>query len=262
MARSKSVVFVNGAWMTSDCWADFRKPFERGGYKAHTPSWPLLGGASAAELRKTPPAGLGSLTIGEIVDHYGAFIETLDEAPLIIGHSFGGLFTQMLLAQGLGSAGIAIDPAPGAGVVPGIASLAAAFPILNRINGWSRPFTIPFEAFKASFANTAPAAQQKAAYEALVVPTSGRIFYQAASGIGAAVHPRRRTQPLLITVGEHDRTVTPFTAHQTYAIQKHSPAPTDFKLFPGLSHFLIAEEPGWEDVSAFCLDWAKAHAAA
>ena len=260
MATAKTVVFVNGAWMTSACWDDFRKPFEAADYTVFTPSWPMLGGAPAAALRQSPPAGLGSLTIGEIVDHYGAFIETLDAAPLIIGHSFGGLFTQMLLERGLGSAGIAIDPAPGAGVIPGIVSLAAAFPILNRIGGWSRPFTISFEAFKASFANTAPAEQQKAAYEALVVPTSGRIFYQAASGVGAAVNPRRRKQPLLITVGEHDRTVTPFTAHQTYAIQKHSPAPTDFKLFPGRSHFLIAEEPGWREVAAFCLDWAKVNA--
>jgi pimeloyl-ACP methyl ester carboxylesterase len=255
--NTKTVVFIPGAWMTPESWDGMRGVFDKAGYKTHAPAWPLLDGATAAALREKPPMGLGSLSVGRIVEHYQAYIAKLPEKPLIVGHSFGGLFTQLLLDQGVGVAGIAIDPAPIAGVIPGPVSLAAAFPVLARVGGWSRPFTLSRAAFASSFANTAPPDIQKSAYDKLVVPTSGLIFYQAASWIGTFVHPRKRAQPLLITVGEKDRTVTPYVARAAYNKQKHSPAKTDFKLFPGMSHFLIAE-PGWEKVANFALDWAKA----
>jgi pimeloyl-ACP methyl ester carboxylesterase len=256
MAIGRTVVFIPGAWMTPQSWDNFRRPFEAAGYKAHAPSWPYLDGPAAA-LRENPPPALGSLTVGAIVDHYQTFIATLPEKPLIIGHSFGGLYTQMLLDRGIGVAGIAIDPAPIGGVVPGPVSLSAAFPVLARWEGWNLPFTLSREDFAKSFANAAPPDVQNSAYERLVVPTSGRVFYQAAAWIGTFVNPRRRTEPLLITAGQLDRTVTPFVAHSAYNIQKFSWARTDFKFFPGHSHFLIAE-PGWEDVANFALNWAQA----
>lgn len=253
--KSKTVVFIHGAWMTPACWDDFRKPYEAAGYAVHAPAWPFIAG-DAAELRLHPPAGLGGLTVGTIVDHYARFIETLPAPPVLVGHSFGGLFAQILLDRGLGSMGVAIDPGPIAGVVPGPLSLAAALPIILRWNGWNRPFTLTREAFAKSFANAAPPEIQKTAYDRLVVPTSGRIFYQAASWIGTAVRPSRRKQPLLIMVGEKDRTVTPYVARAAYRIQKLSSARTDFKLIPGHSHFLIGE-PGWDDVARAALAWIE-----
>lgn len=259
MAKSKNLVFVNGAWLTSGCWDDFRKPFEKAGYTVHTPSWPLLGGASAAELRANPPKGLGSLSVGAIVDHYQAFIDTLETPPLIIGHSFGGLYVQMLLDRGVGSAGIAIDPGPTAFVIPGPLSLLAASPVLARIGAWARPFTLSFKAFQKNFANRNSLELQKAAYERLVVPTSGLIFHQAAFSIGTGVHPKRRHQPLLVTGAQYDRTVDTFTSRGVFNLQKSSPAPTEYKEFANHSHFLIGE-PGWEEVAGFCLEWAKKYA--
>ncbi|MDP3592620.1 MAG: alpha/beta hydrolase, partial [Phenylobacterium sp.] len=63
-------------------------------------------------------------------------------------------------------------------------------------------------------------------------------------------------QPLLIMAAEHDRTVTPYVSKASYNVQKHSDAKTDFKFFPGRSHFLIAE-PGWEGVGDYALNWAQ-----
>jgi len=251
---SKTVVFIHGAWMVPASWDNFRKSFEAAGFNTHAPAWPYLDNAPPDELRRNPPAGLGALGIASIVDHYQSFITSLPEKPLIIGHSFGGLFTQLLLDRGLGWGGVAIDPAPIAFDVPGVVSLAAAAPVLFRWQGWDLPFTLSREAFAANFANAAPPDVQAEAYDKLVVPAPGRIFYEGAFWIGTTVHPRRRTQPLLITVGEKDRTVTPFTAMQAFNIQRTSPAETDFKYFPGHSHFLIAE-PGWEDVANYILRW-------
>src|SRR5579863_9768818 len=238
---SKTVVFIHGAWMPPACWDNFRKAFEAAGFTTHAPAWPFIDLAPPEELRRNPPPGLGALGVTPIVDHYQSFITSLPEKPLLVGHSFGGLFTQLLLDRGLGWAGVAIEPAPIAYVVPSAVSLAAAAPILLRWEGWDLPYTLSREAFAANFANGAPPDVQNEAYDKLVVPAPGRIFYEGAFWLGTAVRPSRRTQPLLITVGEKDRTITPFTAMGAFNIQRKSPAETDFKYFPGHSHFLIAE---------------------
>jgi hypothetical protein len=65
----------------------------------------------AAQLFISPdPSGVANLGVTEIVDHYDTIIRKLDQPPIIMGHSFGGLFTQILLDRGLGAAGVAIDP--------------------------------------------------------------------------------------------------------------------------------------------------------
>lgn len=255
-SANKTVVFIHGAWMVPASWDNFRRAFESAGFTTHAPAWPYIDSAAPEELRRNPPPGLGALGVGPIVDHYQSFIASLPERPLIIGHSFGGLFAQLLLDRGLGWAGVAIDPAPAAFVAPGATSLAAAAPILFRWEGWDLPFTLSRRAFAASFANAAPPELQNEAYDKLVVPAPGRIFYESAFWLGTQVHPSRRTQPLLITAAEKDRTVTPFTAMGTFNIQRKSSAETDFKYFPGHSHFLIAE-PGWEDVANYILRWVS-----
>lgn len=250
----KSAVFIHGAWMVPACWDNFRKSFEAAGFTTYAPSWPYLDRGTPDELRRNPPTGLGALGITPIVDHYQSFIANLPEQPLIIGHSFGGLFAQLLLDRGLGWAGVAIDPAPIAGDLPGALSLAASAPVLFRWQGWDQPFTLSRQAFAANFANAAPPDLQSDAYDRLVVPAPGRIFYEAAFWLGTSVHPARRAQPLLITAAEKDRTITPFTAMGAFNRQRKSAAETDFKHFPGHSHFLIAE-PGWEDVANYILRW-------
>ena len=247
---------MHGAWVTTDSWTTFRQPFEAAGYQVHTPTWPVFVGKTAAELNRSPPAALGGLTVGAIVDHFQAFIETLPEKPLIVGHSFGGLFTQMLLDRGLGVAGVALNPAPIAGIVPGPTTLSAALPVIARWNGWNRPYAFTLERFARRYANAAPEALQREAYDTYIVPTSGRILHQAASWVGTLVDPRRRTQPLLITGSDQDRLITPYVSEAAYAIQRRSPARTDYKSFPGQSHLLIAE-PGWEAVAETTLAWLR-----
>lgn len=109
-APGKTVVLIHGLWVTAASWNTFRQPWEAAGYTVHTPTWSVLVGRSAAELNADPPAGLGSLSVGRIVDDLQVFIEALapspDGPPLLVGHSFGGLFVQMLLDRGVGRAGI------------------------------------------------------------------------------------------------------------------------------------------------------------
>lgn len=254
--QSKTIVFVHGAWMTSGCWDDFRKPFEAAGYSCHAPAWPTLDSGTAAELRANPPKALGGMSLKTITDSYAAFIKTLPEKPIVIGHSFGGLFVQLLVDRGITAGGVGISPGPIAGVIAGPQSLAGAAPLIFRWNGWNRPYTLPWKSFVANFANGAPAELQKREYDRLVVPTPGKIFHQAALNIGNKVDVKGRTVPLLITAAERDRTVTPFVAKQIYNIQKKAPGRTDYMVFKDHSHMLLGE-PGWEKVAADVLVWIK-----
>lgn len=256
MARAdKAVVLIHGLWVTTDSWSDFRKPWEEAGWTVHTPTWSVLRGRSAASLNAHPPAGLGGLSVGEIVDDLQASIETLPPAPLLVGHSFGGLFVQMLLDRGVGRAGIALNPAPVAGVTPGWWTLTAALPPILRWNGWNRPYAMSRRRWAGRFANAAPPDLQNSSYDAYVIPTPGRVFYQAAFQMGTRVDPARRTQPLLITSGDRDRLVTPYLSRAAWRLQSRSPVRTDFHRFPGRSHLLLAEA-GWEEVADVCIGWA------
>jgi pimeloyl-ACP methyl ester carboxylesterase len=254
--EDKTVVLVHGLWVTTDSWSEFRKPWEVAGWTVVMPTWPVLRGRTAAEVNASPPRELGGLSVGHIVDALQAEIERLPGKPLLVGHSFGGLFTQMLLDRGVGRAGIAVNPAPIGGILHGWLTLTAALPVVLRWNGWNRPYAFTRQRWADRFANGAPPEVQNEAFDRYVIPTSGRVFYQAAFWAGTRIDPRRRTQPLLITSGDRDRLVTPYLSRAAYRIQKRSAARTDFLNFPGRSHLLLAE-PGWKEVAAALIDWAE-----
>lgn len=254
--NGRTIVFIHGAWVTAASWDSFRRPFELTGWTVLTPTWPGLEGLGAAEINAAPPAGLGSLSVEAIVEHLADFVAALPEPPVLLGHSFGGLFVQKLLDRGLGRAGVALNPAPIGGVVYGPTTLTAALPIILRPGGWRRPYPFSRQRFFRRFANVSRA-HADAAFDRYVIPAPGRIFYDAAFWQGTGVQAQRRTAPLLITEGDRDRLVTPHVSRAAWRIQRASSAPTDYLRFAGRSHLLI-DEPGWEVVAAACLDWIEA----
>jgi pimeloyl-ACP methyl ester carboxylesterase len=255
----KTIVLIHGAWVTGPSWDTFRKPFEDAGYKVLVPTWPShLDAAgeplSAEAINKNLPKTLGPLTVGAIVDHLYKYIDALPEKPIIIGHSFGGLFTQLLLDRSAGAVGVAINPAPIGGIAPDFTALTGIAPAVFRLNGWNRPYTMTRHIWTTRFAGTSPVALAHAAYDSYVIPTSGRILHQAATWLGTRIKPARRTQPLLITGSDKDRLISPNLSKAAFNIQRRSPARTDYIQYEGLSHFLIAE-PGYERVAQSILDW-------
>jgi pimeloyl-ACP methyl ester carboxylesterase len=256
----KTFVLIHGAWMTPACWRDFRGFLEMRGHDCVVPPWPHMERPVDA-LRRDPAPGLARLTIEDLVDHFDRIVRALPEPPVIVGHSFGGLIVQMLLDRGLGAAGIAIDAGPPRGVLPSLRAVRSAAPVLFAPLGWRRVLTMSFDSFATTFANTLSAAAAHEAYERHVVPAPGRIYFQAALGVGNGVrfaNPSRA--PLLLLAGEQDRTSTPDMVRAMLRKHRRSPARTDMLAFAGRSHWLIAE-PGWEEVAAATLDWTLSLAA-
>jgi pimeloyl-ACP methyl ester carboxylesterase len=102
-----TIVFIHGLWMIPLCWEEWVAHYRALGYPVLAPGWPGVDDRTPEEIRKEP-GKLAGLTIHEIVDHYAEIIQALPVPPIIMGHSFGGLFTQILLSRGLGCAGVAI----------------------------------------------------------------------------------------------------------------------------------------------------------
>jgi pimeloyl-ACP methyl ester carboxylesterase len=252
----RTVVFIHGAFMSAESWDPWRQRFEGRGYKTVAPAWPFLD-HSLDDLQRAPDPRFGKLGIGEIVDNYASIIRELETPPVLVGHSFGGLFVQMLLDRGIGAAGVAIDPAPPKGVLPRLNSVRAGLPVLLGWNSWQSVRRMSFKHFQWAWVHTLSEPEQRAAYEH-VIPTSGRIFLQAflAPFIDATkVNYRNALRaPLLIIAGELDRTVQAPMNHANFKKYARSTAVTDYREFPGRTHW-ICRQPGWEEVADHALDW-------
>jgi pimeloyl-ACP methyl ester carboxylesterase len=252
--KSKTMVFVHGMFMTPLCWEKWIPYYESKGYHCVAPAWPWRE-KSVDELRNAhPDPELAKLKLNHVVDHMDAFIRDLDEKPAIIGHSMGGLVVQLLLQRDLAVAGIAIDPAPPAGVFTTEFSFVKSnFPAINPFL-LNKPVQMSFEHFQYAFVNTLPLDEQRAAYDRYVVPESRGV---PTSSLGAAgrVDFSKLRRPLLITAGEKDH-IIPASLNRSNHQKYKGPSVTDFKEFAGRDHFIIGER-GWEEVADYCLAWLE-----
>jgi non-heme chloroperoxidase len=108
------VVFVHGLWLLPNSWDRWATLFEENGYAALTPGWP--DDPETVEEAKGHPEVFAGKSIGQVADHFETIIRGLEKKPAVIGHSFGGLLTQVLAGRGLAAVSVAIDPAQFRGV--------------------------------------------------------------------------------------------------------------------------------------------------
>ena len=254
----KTIVFIHGAWMTPLCWEKFIPFFEAKGFRCLAPAWPY-DERPIAELRASPTPEFAKLGILEIVAHYEKMIRVLPEPPILVGHSFGGLYVQMLLDKGLGAAGVAIDSAPPKGVLSIYWSVIKCISwILRTPGGQHKALSIPFKEFKYAFVHTLPLNEQKEIYQRYVVPTPGRIFFQVAS---APLNEASRVNfsnadrpPLLLIAGSSDQICPAQQIRDNFAKYKNTRALTEFKEFENRTHWIIGQQ-GWEEVASSIGEW-------
>ncbi|MDB5826220.1 MAG: hypothetical protein JWQ73_440 [Variovorax sp.] len=253
---SRTIVFIHGAWVTPACWDRFKQRYEARGYTCIAPAWPY-DDRPVDELKRGADQRLADIGIEDIVGSYERVIRSLPEPPILVGHSFGGLFVQLLLDRGLGAAGVAIDPGPPRGVFPTPTAFRAALFVFLKWAGWRKLVRMPFGAFQWGFAHTLPLVEQQADYAAQIVPTPGKIYYQLVLGIHCAVNWRNPARaPLLLIAGDEDRTATASMVRAMRRKHSRSKAVTAFKSFAGRTHWLIAS-PGWEEVADHSIGWVE-----
>lgn len=254
------IVFIHGLWMTPLCWEHFNGYFHEKGYDVMAPAWPGHEGG-AEEIRENAATTLAGLGLAEIIEHYKKILLDLDELPILIGHSFGGLLVQILLDKGLAAAGVAIDSAPPKGVhTITFAELKSAFPVLSKLSNRHEAVGLNFEQFKYSFANTMSKEEARYAYDRYAIPDTGKVLFENISDDFKSDSPdtvdynNNTRGPLLLIAGSEDHTVPAKVTKSNYGKYKHSSSVTDFKEFSGRSHSIIFQD-GWQEVADYIQGW-------
>jgi len=255
------VVFIHGLWLLASSWDSWKDLFEAEGFAPVAPQWPD-DPESVAEANAHPEV-FAHKTVGQIADHMGEVIERLSKKPTVIGHSFGGLLTQIIAGRGLSRASVAIDPGPFRGVLPlPFSALKAASPVIANPRNRGRAVPLTLDQFRFAFANAVSESEAKELYERYAVPGSGVPLFQAAfANINPWTEARvnRRTLdrgPLLIIDGERDNTLPLSMARAAYRLQKKNAGVTEFVIIPNRGHSLVIDS-GWREVADTALNFVR-----
>jgi len=255
------VVFIHGLWLLPSSWDRWAAVFEKAGYAALTPGWP--DDPQTVAEAKAHPEVFAHKTIGQVADHFADVIGELKKKPVVIGHSFGGLLTQIVAGRGLAAVSVAIDPAPFRGVLPlPFSALKSASPVLGNPANRNRAVPLTFDQFRFGFANAVSEDEAKELYENFAVPASGAPIFQAAA---ANLNPWSEAKvdtknpdrgPLLIMSGEKDNTVPWAIANASYKQQKRNPGVTEIVKMKDRGHALVIDN-GWREVADTALAFVQ-----
>jgi non-heme chloroperoxidase len=255
------VVFIHGLWLLPTSWDRWTGVFEEAGYTTLTPGWP--DDPATVEEAKAHPEVFAHKTVKQVADHFADLIGKLTKKPAVIGHSFGGLVTQIIAGRGLAAVSVAVDPAPFRGVLPlPISSLKSASPVLGNPANRNRAVPLTYEQFRFAFANAVSEDEAKELYETFAVPASGAPLFQAASAnlnpwTEAKVDTKNPERgPLLIIDGEKDNTVPWAIANASFKRQHRNEAVTEIVKIPNRGHALTIDN-GWREVADQALGFVK-----
>jgi len=253
----RSVVFVHGLWLLPSSWDRWAQLFEGAGYAALSPGWP--DDPDTVEEAKQHPEVFAKKSIGQVADHFGEVIQGLKKKPAIIGHSFGGLMTEILAGRGLAATSVAISPAPFRGVLPlPISSLRAASPVLKNPANRNRAVPLTYDQFRYAFANAVTEDEAKDLYGKFAVPAPGEPIFQAAA---ANLNPWTQAKvdsknpkrgPMLIIAGELDHVVPPSISKASFKREKRNKGVTELVEIPKRGHALTIDG-GWQEVAETAL---------
>jgi pimeloyl-ACP methyl ester carboxylesterase len=260
---ARPVVFIHGLWIHSAAWEPWVPLYRRAGYEPVVAGWP--GDADTAEATRRDASHVAGYGLAEITEHYTKLIADLPEPPAVVGHSFGGLIAQQLLARGLATHAVAIDPGPIKGVtkVP-LAQIRTAIPVLRKKSNRLGAKALSERQFRYGFGNAISAEESRNLYDRFAIPGPGRPLFEVTSAKKDANSPAAvdttlgNRGPLLIIGGGKDHTVPEVVARQAYELYAQSPAVTDYHVFPDRGHSLVFDS-GWREVADYTVGWLARH---
>ena len=258
------VLFIHGLWLHASSWDPWVDLFRSAGYDPQAPGWP--GDSATVEASRQDPDAIGDHGIDDVVAHFAAIIETLPSAPILVGHSFGGMIAQKLLGQDRALAAVAIDAAQIKGVLPvPLSALRATLPVFKNPANKHRAVSLSAEQFRFAFANAVSEEESNELYERWTIPAPGRPLFEAAAANFNPHSPAKvdtgnqNRGPLLLIASGKDNTVPESVTRSTLKQYRHSSAVTDIRTFDDRGHSLTIDS-GWREIADTSLAWLKDHA--
>ncbi|MET7703415.1 alpha/beta hydrolase [Streptomyces sp. NPDC005485] len=252
------VVFIHGTWLHALSWESWAERFAGRGFLARMPGWP--GEPAAVREMRTSSERLAGMGLDVLTDHYAGIVRSFETAPVIVGHSVGGLIAQHLIGANIGRAAVAIASAP-------INDIQLPEPpgrlwAPGRAVGSQELVSLSPEQFHHAFANTAAAAESDRLFERYAVPTPRRLIADLGH-TGAVRSPRTVVDvgnadrgPLLLVSGQEDLLVPDAVTRAAYKQYGDSTAVTDLKQFADRAHSLVIDS-GWKFVADYVLGWLE-----
>ena len=261
--RPDTIVLVHGFWVTPRSWEHWAARYEAKGYRVFAPSYP--GFEVEVEALNRDPSPVEQLTVPAIMAHLESMVGRLEAPPILMGHSAGGAFVQLLLDRGYGAVGVAMNSAPTGGVlVTPLPQLKAAFPVLKNPANRHKAVALTYDQWRYAFTNTFDEADGRAAYDRYHVPASGGIFWDSVLANlipgpqDVAVNYQNDARaPLLFLSGSEDHLMPP-AVQRSNAKHYKSKTITEIREYAGRAHLMPAEK-GWEEIADFALAWAEEH---
>ena len=254
-------MFIHGLWLLPTSWEPWAEHFEDNGFVALTPGWP--DDPETVEEAKANPDAFAGKSIGQVADHFETVIRQLDRRPAIVGHSFGGLLTEILAGRGLAFASVAISPAPFRGVLPlPLSALRSGSPVLSKPGNYNKAVPLTYDQFRYAFANAVDEDEAKRLYDSCAVPAPGKPLFQAAAAnlnpwTEAKVDTKNPDRgPLLLVYGEQDHTVPKAIVKASFKKEKKNEDVTELVEMKGRGHALTIDS-GWQEVADTALAFVK-----
>lgn len=255
---SKTIVMIHGMWGSGEVWDDYRDYFEALGYRVITPTLRLHG----AKYREVAPKELGTVSILDYVADLEKEIKALNEQPIIMGHSMGGLIAQILASRGLASKLVLLTSAPPAGVLALRPSSTRTFLSVLRVWGfWKKPMRLTFEEAKYGILGLLTPKQQAEEYGKYSFE-SGQAAFEIAfwpldGNKATHVDAKAITCPVLIISGGKDK-IVPKSVVKQIAKKYQKTTDVTYKEFKKFAH-AIHQQRGWQEIAGFVADWMKKH---
>lgn len=254
---SKTILFIHGMQGTGCYWHAWADYFTKQGYTCLAPTLPM----HCFDEHRLPDPKLGELGMRDYVEALKTTIAGLDEKPICIGHSMGGLLALMLSAEKLAAATVMVTPAAPAGIHSVSLSVLRSFISLAfNCCFWKKPFKQSYREAKYAIMNRISDEAARKLYSQGVWE-SGRVLFEIGfwwldRAKTTHIEPSDVTNPLLIVGSGQDR-ITPIDSIREIAARYPN---ADYFEYPEHAHWIIGET-GWEDVCGDIADWLSGRTA-
>jgi pimeloyl-ACP methyl ester carboxylesterase len=247
------VVFVHGAFCGGWAFEAFREPFEAEGFETHAPN--LLHHERGADLEALAQTGLKDYA--KAIAHY---VGDLRSAPILIGHSLGGLVVQLVASQVEVRGLVLLAPSAPWGVPPTTLDEHGNHFGLSLLGDyWRRPVPPDYRVARATTLDRLSHDNARHAF-ARFVPESGRAIREAMqwwldTSMASQAPVYKIAAPVLGMAGGKDRVNPSSTVRRV--LSRFPEGQAHFHEFPEMSHWLVGE-PEAPDVAKLTLQWFEA----
>ena len=252
--QNRKAILIHGMWSTGSTLSTLRKRLETRGYRVYSPNLPCH--EDGIQELESEVAGMSILDYTDYLKDYIISLK-LEESPILIGHSMGGLLAQKLSAVIDVSALVLLCPAQPWGInIITPTGVWATFNAYAKWRFWGKSHRPSLYRAKYGIFNILDGENQIKLYNRLI-PESGRVYFEIVFWFldrqkATRVPTKEIATPILAIAGEKDRLIPPGIVKK---IAAHYPT-ADYKCYPDHTHWLI-DEPGSEVIVDDIDTWLK-----